>query len=116
MLCLWLQFFVHLACKEFLILLLQYKLKLINILFEIFGVKVLRILNWFTCFNQQRILVGALLELQLVSLDLFEDTRSQILGVKLEANHDLTNVLWLGHLQFFIGYAVLIVALLQRSA
>lgn len=116
MLCLRLQFFIHLACKEFLVLLLQHKLQLINILFEIFGVKVLRILNWLTCFNQQRVLIDALLELQLVGLDLFEDMRSQILGVELEANHDLANVLWLGHFQFFIGYAVLIVALLQRSA
>lgn len=112
MLCLWLEFFIHLACKEFLILLLEHKLKLINILFEIFGVKVLRVLNWFTCFNQQRVRIVALLKLQLVSLNLFEDTRSQILGVELETNHDLANVLRLGHFQFFIGYAVLVVALL----
>jgi hypothetical protein len=116
MLCLWLQFFIHLACKEFLVLLLQYKLKLIDILFEILGVEVLRILNWLTCFDQQRVLIYAVLELQLVGLDLLEHIRSQILCVELEANHDLANVLWLGHFQFFIGYAVLIVALLQRSA
>ena len=84
--------------------------------FEILGVEALRILDWLTCLNQQRILIYAMLELQLLGLDLLEDIRSQILGVELEANHDLANVLWLGHFQFFIGYAVLIVALLQRSA